>query len=1155
MSHKFAEPYSGKNPVPKIATKLTSLVNPEKATDAKAQELQDKSVKQEEKQTKKTASRLAKGRTMHVTDPTTGEELDIRNADEEPDPRSKGENVLEQGFPPPAQQRRALILHADWKQHRETVISCTLTSLIYISAAYMTSAMVSSFLCKSTLMHGMFMVPPSIFAYCMLFRLRNVSDDDFERRVWHAERMRGLRAGSDVDGDGQISDEERTRESAEWANSVMRGVWPIINPDLFSAVVDLLEDIMQSSVPSFVHSVRIHDLGLGSNAARITAIRSLPDAKPPPGSSKSKDEAEAEDIGKSLDISGEGLCQDEREALAGDHVNLEVSFAYRGQPSSNEVESKAKNIHLLVEFFLGFKGVYGIRFPVWVEITGAVGTARMRLQLISDPPFVKKTLLSLMGLPNITMSATPLSEHLPNVMNIPFISGFISSAIDTAAAEYVAPKSLMLDLQKLISGDDIKKDTDTIGVLLVHIHRATGVKAMDASGKSADPYVTLTFSRLGKPLYSTRIIKGDCNPVFEETAVLLIDVNTVKLREKLSFQMWDSDRMSVDDMLGFEEIDIVDLIRQRAKPVRRVLPLQSPDSQKRPGSLEFTAGYYGKLPPNPSLATDGVDPGIPDDLRDKPEFKEARAVALNDLEAAVLVTPPDPEWPSGVLSVQVHEIRDLTVRKEGKGKEGEKGQEEGEEIEEEGEGQPSSYCLISLNDELVYKTRVKPITSSPIFNAGTERFMRDWRKGHVTVVVKDSRMRENDAVLGVVFLKLSELLVNASEVTRFYSLEKGLGHGRIRISVLFRTVEAKLPPNLLGFDTGTLEIRDIAVKSDRDDFSRCEVRLKTTTSEAENKISRKEAHKREDGLIVWSQDGIAGIPVRQRYGSALLVSFREVSAFKNTGRKALAVLWLRDIVDCEEGTIEIALWQAQHGDYSRLRLNYVPPDGDLKYWDSDKEKVERIGSVFLDIVFRPGISELHHEMLSGSGSMRGEWDEFDREKAGGMRETVGCMDERTPSSHNATENADTQAADGQAQPGPETDSTVSGGPLNTTSGDYEAANENQRRLGTNTLVPEKDADDQTHGQVAGDHGESPGEHHEGESDGGKDDEGGGKGVVGKLKDWRDHEKELHRDHRGIMQVKPARTAQWLKDNVEEGAHAVKNRFKMKARQPDIETEV
>ena len=107
-----------------------------------------------------------------------------------------------------------------------------------------------------------------------------------------------------------------------------------------------------------------------------------------------------------------------------------------------------------------------------------------------------------MGLPRITISVLPMNRILPNVMDLPFISGFISSAIDTAAAEYVAPKSLTLDLQKLISGDDIKKgqlcrrfndpsrhstkflDTEAIGVIVVHIHRATDLKKMDTTGSS-----------------------------------------------------------------------------------------------------------------------------------------------------------------------------------------------------------------------------------------------------------------------------------------------------------------------------------------------------------------------------------------------------------------------------------------------------------------------------------------------------------------------------------------------------------------------------------------------------------------------------------------------------------------------------------------------
>ncbi|KAF7799495.1 hypothetical protein EIP86_010730 [Pleurotus ostreatoroseus] len=152
MSHKLEEPYSGKNPVPQIATKLTALVNPEHATRAKAAQLQDQSGRHDQKQTEKRARRLAKGYVMHVVDPVTGDELDIKNADEEPDLSNKGEN--------------------------------------------------------------------------------NISQRDFDDRVWDSERIRGLRAGSDLDGDGVVGPDERVRESAEWANAILRGVWPILNPDM-----------------------------------------------------------------------------------------------------------------------------------------------------------------------------------------------------------------------------------------------------------------------------------------------------------------------------------------------------------------------------------------------------------------------------------------------------------------------------------------------------------------------------------------------------------------------------------------------------------------------------------------------------------------------------------------------------------------------------------------------------------------------------------------------------------------------------------------------------------------------------------------------------------------------------------------------------------
>ncbi|KAJ3557617.1 hypothetical protein NM688_g1373 [Phlebia brevispora] len=536
MSHKLPEQYSGKNPVPQIATKLTALVNPERATEAKAAQLQDKSGQRDQKETQKRARGLAKGHVMRVVDPVTGDELEMKNADEEPDLRNKGENILSEEFPP-----------LDWKAHRKRVLSFAAPSIFHIAVVYSICFLFARFTSGKLLSTVIALIFPACLTYALLFRLRSIAQRDFDDRSWESERTRGLRAGSDLNGDGIVDEQERVKESAEWANAVLRGVWPIMNPDLFGNLTDILEDIMQASVPRFVHSVRVSDVGLGSNAARITFIRSLPDSE----TQKQHEIDECNECAKTKEENGSAKdChdqtpdKDEDEELNRQHVNLELSFAYRGLPSGQSVHSKARNIHLLVEFFLGIRGWYGFKVPVWVEIDGIVGTARARLHLISDPPFIKTTMITLLGLPRITISVVPLSRLLPNVMDLPFISGFISSSIDTAVAEYVAPKSVTINLQRLIRGDDVKKDTEAIGVIVVHIHRAKGVKKMDTMG-SSDPYTTLTYSKLGKPLYSTRIIKDDCNPVFEETAVVLVDVNIIRLHEKLSLRLWDSDRMTV----------------------------------------------------------------------------------------------------------------------------------------------------------------------------------------------------------------------------------------------------------------------------------------------------------------------------------------------------------------------------------------------------------------------------------------------------------------------------------------------------------------------------------------------------------------------------------------------------------------------------------
>lgn len=118
-------------------------------------------------------------------------------------------------------------------------------------------------------------------------------------------------------------------------------------------------------------------------------------------------------------------------------------------------------------------------------------------------------------------------------------------------------------------------------------------------------------------------------------------------------------------MLGYVEVDILELVKDKNKAHRRIGHLISPEKRDRPGKIEFTVGYYAKLPPNPRARKEpgdapGRDPGLPEDLN-VPDPDNQDSTAIGNIEKTVLRCPLDDEWVSGLLAVQIHEIRDLDV--------------------------------------------------------------------------------------------------------------------------------------------------------------------------------------------------------------------------------------------------------------------------------------------------------------------------------------------------------------------------------------------------------------------------------------------------------------------------------------------------------------
>ncbi|OAA37685.1 meiotically up-regulated protein [Metarhizium rileyi] len=923
----------------------------------------------------------------------------------------------------------------------------------------------------------------------------------FQDEVWDAHRQQLAR--------DTIKHET---ETTIWLNSVLGAVWPLINPDLFLSLSDTLEDVMQASLPKLVRMVSVEDIGQGSESIRILGIQWLPtgaasksvtttgkltsahnatenNGSQTPASSSSGKSGRSKTLSKA-EVIAEGMDGED-----GDFVNLEVAFAYRTRSSSRSLKDRTKDMHLYVAFYLPGN----IKIPVWVDLLGILGTMRMRLQLCPDPPFFSLCTVTFMGQPKVDVRCVPLSRRGLNIMDIPLISNFVQSAIDAAVAEYVAPKSLTLDLKDILAGDDFKKDTVASGVLMIHIKRGYDFKMGDSAiplirDASSDPYVSVGWAKFGKVLWSTRILKCEMEPCWDETCFVLVTPEEVNIDERLRVQLWDSDRFTADDDLGRIEVSLKELMtnpESRGKIWNRTdgfRALKAGDNM--PGKLEWRVGYFPKAriqqcqfdrqthdPKVRSLEQlkDKVDETCERKLR---EFMIKEGIKVRDEEeleqqtvqemkaqtdAMISSAPPPNEYPSGVFSIQIHNITGLEIERLNK-RQPEDYDEESDE-EEEGDGLPSSYCTVIVNHSKTFKTRTKPQNSKPFFNAGCERFIRDWRDCEVFVSVRDARLHEDNPLLGIVHLTLAELFKERSQIMGWYPLCGGVGRGRIRLSMVWRSVRLQAPPNLLGWQYGTVDVQPVATSENcQPELRSCKLKLKTDVSMGKMRPAET------GGKWISKKDQDLQLAVKKRYSTCMTVEFRD-KRFIGDKVSAFCVLWLKNIPDEEEQDLELPIWK---GDYERATANCLDDCG------------EKLGTLKIKLTFLSGMGIAHSRWASRNQHTRDvvevidtARDNLDLDK---IEREAGVVDEEASSdSDSSSDGEKEQLPDGSAQ----------------------------------------------HKQ----------------------------GLMDQLRDYKRRDKALHRQHRGLMQWKVPRTARWVKHKIGRVEESVSGFFDHHSKQPGIETEV
>jgi len=447
---------------------------------------------------------------------------------------------------------------------------------------------------------------------------------------------------------------------------------------------------------------------------------------------------------------------------------------------------------------------------------------------------------------------------------------------------------MTVELDKIMGGLD---DVRALGVVKIVFREAKGLRAADIGGKS-DPYATLSLGTSHKFIARTRVIPHDLHPVWNETHYCLITEDDVKNGFPLTVRVFDYDMLGGDDTLGQFLMRVDEVVSNEGILFDGWKALLGKKEKENKGDEE-AIGKTGKL--NFQI---GFFPKTSRDTR--------KADANN--------------FTGGVLKIHVHQCQDLLLRSE---------DQAGMFV--------SPYVHVFMNGTRSFRTRVKPNNPSPVFNAQTEVFCRDWKTARIRIVVKDKRGHEHDPVIGVVVLTLADVFKDKSDTayTAWLDLGNGIGFGKIRVSLVFNPVKMNEAPNLKGYAVGELELNSFDIKNlnliTKEQSSPPTTHLVIRSPITDPKKSKTPAVRHATFDPSWPDQNFK-LHVPYRYQTSLRFEVRSGGAF---GGRTLAVgkMFLQDLVDGEQKQVVLELRRFRGKDQKK-----PDEDGEMSLGSTEKTK-------------------------------------------------------------------------------------------------------------------------------------------------------------------------------------------------------------------------
>lgn len=303
---------------------------------------------------------------------------------------------------------------------------------------------------------------------------------------------------------------EEDVESLEWMNSFLVKFWPIYAPVICQTVISSVDQVLSTSTPAFLDSLRLKFFTLGTKPPRLEHVKTYP---------RANDE----------------------------EVVMDWKFSFTPNDTTDMTARQLKNKinpKVVLEVRIG-KGMVSKGLDVIVEDMAFSGLMRVKIKLQIMFPHIDKVDMCFLGRPDIDYVCKPLGGDVLgfDINFIPGLESFIKEQIHANLGPIMyQPNVFPIEIAKMLAGSPVDQ---AIGVVALTIYGAQGLKNPDNFAGSTDPYIVASLNGRS-PVGKTKTVKETSNPRFNETIYVIV----TSLTDTLQLQVFDYNEFRKDKDLG-----------------------------------------------------------------------------------------------------------------------------------------------------------------------------------------------------------------------------------------------------------------------------------------------------------------------------------------------------------------------------------------------------------------------------------------------------------------------------------------------------------------------------------------------------------------------------------------------------------------------------